>query len=154
MLIRPIRIFNILTALAASAILFGCGDGSPNLAPVAGFVMIDDAPLVNATVTFEPKSGRPSMGVTNEQGEFELTYSAELEGAIIGPHVVRITRVSAAEEMGMSVPGQDAAAGGETPLAAIYNSNTALAAEVIDDNNFFAFTLESEANSKAAAQGQ
>ncbi len=60
-------------------LLAGCGPSSdvPKLAPVHGVVTMDGKPLANATVRFIPESGRPSVGVTDEQGRYELNYTDE-----------------------------------------------------------------------------
>lgn len=82
-----------LMAVGNVLLLTGCSGGPddiPELAPVSGMVMLDDQPLANASVVFEPESGRPSIGTTNEQGMFELRYSSEERGAKIGKHTVRI----------------------------------------------------------------
>ena len=72
----------------------GCGS---NVAPVSGKVTLDDKPLVNAIVIFEPISelknpGPGSQGKTDANGNFSLQLTtANTNGAIIGKHVVRIT---------------------------------------------------------------
>ena len=75
-------------------VLTGCG---PNLAPVSGRVTLNNKPLVNATVIFEPASdmknpGPGSQGKTNENGEYSLKpFAGAGSGALVGEHVVRIT---------------------------------------------------------------
>lgn len=66
-----------------------------NVAPVSGTVTLDGAPVKHASVTFLPKDGgRPSFGVTNDQGRYVLEYSLEEVGAEVGLCTVRITTES------------------------------------------------------------
>lgn len=83
-----------ITALIA-LLAVGCGSGAPSdqpdLGTVTGKVTLDGAPLPNATVTFQPDSGRASRGTTDENGMYELTYSRSTRGAKIGDHTVSVT---------------------------------------------------------------
>ncbi|HEX5104335.1 MAG TPA: carboxypeptidase-like regulatory domain-containing protein [Pirellulaceae bacterium] len=86
---RRLALALMLVLLAASS--SGCG-GSANVAPVKGRVTLDGSPLENALVQFSPGGvGAPSSGRTNAQGEYELTYTEDVKGAVIGNHVVRVT---------------------------------------------------------------
>jgi len=69
----------------------GCGPTGPAIAEVEGQVLMNGQPLPGATVTFEPPGARPSVGVTDEQGRYQLLYSTATEGALVGEHVVRIS---------------------------------------------------------------
>ena len=82
----------LLLALAVGSIP-GCSSRSdiPALGEVTGTVTLDGAPLEGATVTFAPPKGRPSTGMTNQQGQFMLDYAAGYQGAMIGNHTVRIS---------------------------------------------------------------
>jgi hypothetical protein len=73
----------------------------PPLGQVRGTVTINAQPLVGAQVIFYPesttmKSGdkeyriTASMGMTDASGHYELSYSDELKGAVIGPCKVQI----------------------------------------------------------------
>ena len=131
-----------LTTLPA---LCGCGDGSNfKVAPVTGLVMLDGEPLPNAIVAFRPESGRSSSGVTNDLGEFELTYSAEKTGAIVGSHTVCISRGTSGQVQGMmSNPDTEPKAEAAPTLPTVYNTQTNLTAEVVDEENFVIFRLDS-----------
>lgn len=75
--------------------LSGCSSGNIDVAPVSGTVTLDGAPLRTASVTFQPKDGgRPSFGVTNEQGRYVLEYSLQQLGAKVGACTVRISTES------------------------------------------------------------
>lgn len=87
---RYFHFFAVVGLVAAT----GCGS---NVAPVSGRITLDEKPLVNATVIFEPDSdlknpGPGSQGKTDANGEYALQlFTGEAKGAIIGKHVVRIT---------------------------------------------------------------
>ena len=79
--------------------LSGCGE--MKVAPVSGTVTLDGAPLNRASVMFLPKAGgRPSSGVTNEQGRYTLGYSPEEAGAEVGICKVQVTTRAAADDAG------------------------------------------------------
>lgn len=69
--------------------LAGCGDD--NFGRVTGVVTLDGEPLEGATVEFQPEEGSPSYGETDEEGRYELMFSPDKEGAVVGKHVVRIS---------------------------------------------------------------
>ncbi len=69
----------------------------PPLAIVTGIVTLDGQPLPHAVVTFTPQeewkpdeTPADSVGVTDEEGKFELSYAEDLKGAALGEHKVRI----------------------------------------------------------------
>lgn len=79
-------------ALGCLSLLVGCGPGGPALGTVTGTVTLDGAPLADAKLEFQPRGeGSPSYGMTDAQGRYELRYSADRPGAMVGQHVVRIT---------------------------------------------------------------
>lgn len=73
------------------------GCGGSNIAPVSGRITLDNKPLANATVLFQPLSnekypGPSSAGKTNEQGEYTLQLAtSDVRGARVGKHKVVIT---------------------------------------------------------------
>lgn len=85
---RPVRMF-CLTILCLPIV--GCGHNM-KVAPVSGTVTLDGAPLKRASVLFEPEAGgRPSFGVTDENGKYTLAYSMHEGGAEVGNCTVKIT---------------------------------------------------------------
>src|SRR5262245_53931987 len=74
--------------------IVGCG---PRVAPVSGKITLDDKPLVNAMIIFEPDGdpknpGPSSQGKTDSKGEYALQLTTQsTKGAIVGKHRVRIT---------------------------------------------------------------
>ncbi|MCA9069126.1 MAG: hypothetical protein KDA84_09400, partial [Planctomycetaceae bacterium] len=72
--------------------LIGCGSDGPEIVPVKGTVLLDDKPISGATITFIPVGeGRPAIGKTDDQGQFELTTIKTGDGALIGEHEVTVT---------------------------------------------------------------
>jgi hypothetical protein len=93
------RIREILCLLLLCVLSGGCGK-EMKVAPVSGTVTLDGAPLDRASVMFLPAAGgRPSFGVTDEQGRFTLDYSMDQMGAEVGQCDVKIsTKMQAADD--------------------------------------------------------
>jgi len=133
--------YHICLALLLPAILVfsGCGD---NRAPakVTGTITLDGSPVVNAEVMFIPVSGeRNSFGYTDGQGRYELRFTGQLTGAVIGEHRVEI-RTGSSEAVYSSEDGEPAAA--ET-IPAKYNAESELTATLRSGNNTVNFELTS-----------
>ncbi len=86
----------VLTYMGAKRFFFKVGD-RPELARVTGTVTIDGEPVAGATLTFQPDpdadpppKGSASIGRTDNEGRYELTYVRDIEGAVIGQHKVLI----------------------------------------------------------------
>jgi hypothetical protein len=114
----------ILTACTA-----GCGDSGPELAPVSGRVTLDGKPMENVDVTFQPDEMRPaSYGRTDASGRYELGYKRGVQGALLGPHTVRIRSLDAKAPQ----------------VAAKFNSQSELRREVKPGQNEFDFDVTTE----------
>jgi hypothetical protein len=88
-LISVKNIGNILFLMICCTVI-GCNNG-PNTASVSGVVTIDGQPVKDVHLKFSPKSGeRPSVGYTNERGEYTLFFTQDKKGCIPGEHVVTI----------------------------------------------------------------
>lgn len=124
--------------------LWGCGGGSktPPMGQVSGIVTLDEKPLEHAQVTFQPENGRPSVGETDSEGNYELSYTGTTSGALIGSHKVIITSAMDAysDETG---EGKDRKARKEL-LPAKYHSKTTLTADVKAGSNQIDFPLTSK----------
>ena len=73
-------------------IITAAGCREMKVAPVSGTVTLDGEPLNRASVMFQPKAGgRPSSGVTDENGYYRLGYSMTEEGAEVGTCTVKIS---------------------------------------------------------------
>lgn len=126
-----------LVVLSTTLSFFGCGS---DLVSVTGTVTLDGKPLEGATVTFRPQEGesdRPSAGVTDASGKYELKYTATEKGAKKGKHRVEISTASNSEEE--SKP--------ET-LPTSYNVNSELTADVTSGANVIDFKLDSKAKNE------
>lgn len=60
----------------------------PDLVPVEGTITLDGEPLVGASVMF----GGVSVGHTDANGHYELSYQGTDKGAPAGPHVVVVEK--------------------------------------------------------------
>jgi hypothetical protein len=74
----------------ALAWLAGCSSDEPRVVKVGGTVTRHGKPVANATVHFAPLKGRPSWGVSDENGRYALHYDKTREGAVTGTHRVYV----------------------------------------------------------------
>jgi hypothetical protein len=132
------RIVTYVAALLVIGVLVGCGNS--DLGSVDGTVRLGGQPLENARVTFTPvEGGRPAAGLTDNQGHYQLVFSRDDQGALIGEHTVNISTFS-----------EHLADDGETTevvpekVPARYNTNTELKAKVEGGANTLDFDLEPE----------
>ena len=77
-------------------VIAACGCGGSRTVPVSGQVKLDGQPLADAHVTFRPGSkelypGPASYGKTDAEGRFVLRTVDGHDGAVVGPHKVRIS---------------------------------------------------------------
>jgi hypothetical protein len=92
---RQQAMLTLLLSCAFSAIV-GCNDNG--LAPVSGRVFVDDKPIENAAVLFQPADGGiPATGVTDANGNFKLTTTGVGDGATLGPNGVSVVKSVAAQ---------------------------------------------------------
>ncbi len=128
-----------LGLLLLSLIMAGCGSSNKiPLGRVEGVITVDGQPLDGAEIVFEPTNGRSSVGWTDEKGHYELDYTMETKGAILGTHVVRIK--SARSASGGEGDGPKVEARKEI-LPGKYHTSSTLTAEVTKGNNVIDFAL-------------
>lgn len=90
---KPLRA--TLAALLMMLIV-GCGGSKYDLAKVTGVVTIDGHPYTGKVIFYPVKkgegleSGRPSFGLPDANGRFELSCLAEGDGAMVGEHTVAL----------------------------------------------------------------
>jgi len=127
-----------VAAILTLLVCFGCTQsGGPDVATVHGVVTLDNQPLANALVTFQPQDGRPSYGRTDAQGEYTLVYTDGVEGAVLGTHEVSIsTRDEGNPDEGIKPS--------EETVPAKYNTRTELTATVKAGDNECNFDLSSK----------
>ena len=109
---------------------FWKGDGDhPSVGHVSGTIKMDGKPLPGIMVAFFPEKGRPAAGVADEQGRYELRYTSDVEGSIIGPSTVHLTWETGAS--GPAIPDR-------------YGLNhSELKADVKPGSNVFDFDIQS-----------
>jgi hypothetical protein len=136
-----------LLMLPISLFLIGCGGGNGiPTASVSGKITMDDKPLANVSVTFQPQGGEKlntgggSFGKTDEEGRFALEFVASGDsGAVVGEHRVSISTPEPEEAQ------QDDAFEFVDPIPARYNRSSTLTFEVPADGTTEAnFALTSE----------
>jgi hypothetical protein len=77
----------------------GCGSDRPPLGSLTGTVTLDGKPVQYGGLMFLPvDGGRPSLGGTNEKGEFRAMYVHGVPGAIVGKHRVSFEEGSAEDK--------------------------------------------------------
>ncbi|MGD9857637.1 MAG: carboxypeptidase-like regulatory domain-containing protein [Planctomycetaceae bacterium] len=132
-----------LVWIIAACLCMGCGGRGdrPELGTVTGTVFLDDQPLPNVWVMFNPTAGgRTSMARTNENGEYELMYLEGTKGANLGSHKVVIMTYHEDEIEEMRFNNEPV----KEPILPRYNSQTTLTAEVKEGKNPIDFHLESK----------
>ncbi len=119
------------------ACIQGCSRG-PELGQVEGTVRLDDQPVAEARVTFQPDRGAASYAETDADGRYVLTYAEDQPGAIIGRHMVMIeTYRYRADEEGNPIERPER-------FPRRFNSETELTREVKTGSQTFDFNLPSE----------
>ncbi len=129
------RSFTLILVVAVCAIA-GCSSGSSDIPPlgeVSGTVTLDGTPVANAEVSFLPASGSPSVGKTDDEGQYTLAYTQDESGAEIGKHTVQISKYGEAGSADDTM----------NQLPAKYSQGSTLTAEVKEGQNSFDFELKS-----------
>ncbi|QDT95341.1 transthyretin-like family protein [Gimesia aquarii] len=140
----PLRLLSMCALNCFTLLMLtGCGESGPELASVTGHVTLDGKPIANARVEFSPSEGRTSVGTTNAEGVYELQYSIEKAGAVIGSHNIKITTERAATG---GEGGEPLVPGSKELLPSIYNSKSSLTEEVTPGENMIDFSLSSQPN--------
>ena len=139
MLARPRWIPWVCASLAIALLTSGCRRG-PKLSPVTGTVTLDGEPLANAQVEFQPtQRAAPSYGTTDALGQYELRYTKDKLGAVVGGHVVRITTQTTVVD---PETGEESQIPQRVPEK--YNYLSELIRQVQPEPNIIDFRLESE----------
>ena len=72
--------------------LFFSGCNSSGLTPVTGHVLLDGAPLPNASIQFVPQgTGRDATGATDAEGNFAMSTNEPRDGVMSGTYKVVVT---------------------------------------------------------------
>ncbi len=122
---------------------------SAELGQVTGTITLDGKPLSNVAVVFQPESGRPARGMTDAQGNYELTYIRQTKGTKVGPNRVEIAPSEDGETEEPASGEEESAVvtkrnkSGKPVIPPRYNTRSELKADVKAGNNKFDFKLES-----------
>ena len=127
----------LIASLCTIALSTGCGTSGPELGSVSGTVTLDGVPLSGVLVVFNPGNSRPSEGLTDANGYYELRYTREQSGAIVGQHKVLITPQVTVDQDGNETVGD------QKTIPVKYNTETTLSEEVKSGSNIFNFDLQS-----------
>ena len=122
-------------SLILALFLTGCGSDGPERGVVTGRVTLNGEPLENADIEFQPDEGSPSYGMTDGKGWYDLMYTRDKRGAMVGEHTVRITTSTTDTD----VRGNDVAIPQRVPPK--YNAQSELLREVKPGRNKFNFEL-------------
>lgn len=75
--------------LICIAVLTGCSDDTPPLGSLTGKLMMDGKPFANGSLVFSPDGGgRPSVAISDAEGNFQAYYLKGKPGALPGTHSV------------------------------------------------------------------
>ncbi|MEO1998058.1 MAG: carboxypeptidase-like regulatory domain-containing protein [Planctomycetaceae bacterium] len=91
----------MLMLLVVMFVSAGCSEDveRPVTVPVTGTVMYKQKPVDGATVSFMAEgASRAASGVTDAEGKFVLSTFAANDGALIGEHVVTVSKLTAQAE--------------------------------------------------------
>lgn len=144
--------YRLLAMLAFAGLsLAGCAeDVGVELVPVTGLVKLDSQPLPNARVVFTPKAGRPSAGLTDETGRYELFYTSEEAGVLPGSHTVSISTFIEPDSDSDDPARQQ---GRPETVPTIYNRKSTLIHEIAPDQaEPVDFELKSKSDGRTASR--
>ena len=111
----------------------------PPLASVTGTITLDGNPLALATVNFQPITDEKdaeqrrlggSVGRSDTDGNYTLTYPGGYDGAVLGVHIVRVNKT---DKQGLEVLGKK------------YHLQSQMQHEVKEGSNRIDLLLKSEA---------
>lgn len=139
----PLRTCCLLWMIG-TCFLLGCGRRSdrPDLGTVIGTVFMDEKPLPDVWVMFNPTGGgRTSMARTNKEGKYEMLYLDGVKGANLGSHNVVIVTYNEDEIEELKVNSGKPV---KEPIPSKYNSKTTLTASVKGGENVIDFRLDSK----------
>ncbi len=122
-------------SLILALLLTGCGSDGPERGIVTGEVTLNGEPLQGADIEFQPDEGSPSYGMTDRKGRYDLMYTRDKRGAMIGEHTVRITTSTTDTD----ARGNEVAVPQRVPPK--YNARSELTRQVKPGKNKFDFEL-------------
>ena len=88
------RIFVSILLVIGVGTVVGCKESGPAVGTVSGIVTLEGEPIEGALVEFMPLGpgrGSSSTEKTASDGFFELQYTVDRKGALVGKHQVQIS---------------------------------------------------------------
>lgn len=129
--------------------LFGCGDGGPQRAEVAGTVKLDGQPIKEGAIQFIPVEGTtgPSAGDAIKDGKFHLPRA---QGAVVGKNKIELR---AFKKTGRQVADPTGPPGARTTevvqfFPPEFNDRTTLIREIKSGTNTIDLDLQSKSDKK------
>ena len=123
-------------ALALISLAVGCDQG-PQVGQVTGVISYKGRPMKGIEVSFDPvATGRRSKAVSGASGNYELRYTRQDMGALVGDHQVRVS---------WPVQGQeDLRKRRKFPIPASYNTKSTQTFVVKSGSNTFDLDIEAK----------
>jgi hypothetical protein len=102
---RTLRRYLIVIVSAVLLVVAGCNSSGVQLGTVTGKVTKNGKPQPKITIFLTPEGGgRPSEGLTNENGEYQMVYTRDLMGALVGKQRLTISTAAKFKNNDM-IPG-------------------------------------------------
>ena len=103
------KLYCLCTLLMCFALVSGCGQKNPfGTVKVTGKVLVDNSPMGQVTVSFQPASGNgmTAVGLTDNEGNFVLTTGGAPfgSGAVPGEYNVTFSKTEVPEKYKTSSP--------------------------------------------------
>ncbi len=113
------RVVHLWFLLLISQFSLGCGSDAHVITPVKGVVTMNGKPMAGVQVLFKVKDcPLGASGVTNDQGEFELTTNNTNDGAVVGENHVAIREIPKEAIVSSGMSAEDMKAGKMIPKGA------------------------------------
>jgi hypothetical protein len=90
------RFYSLGCCLFSASLFLGCGRGSahPELVPVTGTVMYNDAPVAGAEVSFFAAGApRAASDITDAEGKFSLSMFEPGDGTMAGENIITVSKM-------------------------------------------------------------
>ncbi|HEY2828186.1 MAG TPA: hypothetical protein VGJ04_11360 [Pirellulales bacterium] len=105
------RLFHISVALwlvFALVLTAGCNSSGVKIGAVTGRITKNGKPQAKISVYLTPvEGGRPSEGLTNENGEYQMVYTRDQMGALVGKQRLTITTAAKIKNGDIVSPGSE-----------------------------------------------
>jgi hypothetical protein len=135
---RTARLKQLFVAIVVAMSGVSCSGNPSGTGRVHGIITLDGQSYPDAQVVFTPAEGRPSSGITDSNGRYELTYVRDVKGAAIGKHTISITTIQkSSSDRGDDPPFKET-------IPDRYNVRTVLSEDVKPGDNSFDFALTSQ----------